>query len=546
MTDHDTNGRSRRQRSNDGRIPPHNLDAEEAAIGAALISDTAARELVEELEPSEFYRPAHQFVFGAIREQVAERGSVDIVTVSDRLRRSGHLDEIGGIEYLHELMNATPAVSAAGQYARIIGDTARLRRMLYAASDLADAAYSESDPVAAVARAQDVLVRLAVGSGKDDGSTLDVADIAALLETDLEPETATFLTRSDGTSLLYAGKMHVFQAEPSSGKSWIALAAVKEVLDLGGSAVYLDHEDTPAGILRRLRYLATDPDAMRDRLAYVRPVGRYGPAERLQMERILDRVNPDLVVIDGVGESLSRNGLSEDKADDVLRWFDLFPRPIAETGAAVLMIDHVAKDPEQRGRWARGSGAKLGAIDGASYQVKIVQPFSRNRAGAVKLVIAKDRPGGVGAIGETAALVKVEPHGAGERVMVTLEPDGTELAITDPHKPTHVMAQIAREIESAKVPLTAKSLEALVSARPRTFREALARLQTEGYVTEGTGRIKTLRLLRPYHGQTSREEPPDLDQHSAEPPQLFDDALADASADDHRAYLDALVRDPNL
>jgi hypothetical protein len=292
--------------------------------------------------------------------------------------------------------------------------------MIYAAGELSEAAYQETDPNEALSRAQDVLGRLSVD--EEESSTIDVADIAALLATDLEPEQGTFLTRSDGVALIYAGKTHVFQAEPTSGKSWLALSICLEVLDLGGSAIYLDYEDTPSGILRRLRALGASPDAMRERFIYARPIGKHGPAETRRLRRMLDDVNPDVVIIDGVGESLSRNGLSEDKADDVLRFMDLLPRPIADTGAAVVMIDHVAKDPEQRGRWARGSGAKLGAVDGASYQVKVVTPFSRKRAGAIKLVVAKDRPGQF-SIGETAAIVTIEPHGDGERVMLEVKPD---------------------------------------------------------------------------------------------------------------------------
>jgi hypothetical protein len=527
MTDQDKNRPTRKRSASDRRVPPHNIAAEQSSIGAALLSQSAATAIVERLGAGDYYKPAHQHIAHAIRRLVADGSHVDVITVSDELRRAGLLDEVGGMEYLVELQNTTPAVSAAPHYAKIVHDCAVLRRMLYAAADIADAAYSHDDPAEAVAQAQQALVSLSADSDPSAGSTLDVADLAALLETDLEPETGTFLTRTDGTSLLYAGKMHVFQAEPSSGKSWISLHAVREVLDVGGSAIYLDFEDTPSGILRRLRNLGCSVDSVRDRLVYARPVGRHGPAERLQLDRLLERMNPDLVVIDGVGESLSRNGFSEDKAEDVLRWFDLFPRPIAETGAAVLMIDHVAKDPDQRGRWARGSGAKLGAIDGASYQVKVIAPFSRHRAGAVKLVVAKDRPGQF-SIGELAAVVKIEPYAAGERVVVTVEPDGSGLSVVDTHKPTHVMAMISAAIASAKVPPTSKNLEYLIHAKPRTVHEALARLIAEGYVTETAGRVKSLRNVRPYHGPATRHTPPhpaeEADQANLldgpEPPEL--------------------------
>lgn len=530
------------KRSADNRVPPHNIEAEESLLGAALYWPPAVAVLLERLTSADFYKPAHQHIVAAIRELAAAGAHVDPVTVADRLRVSGLLDEVGGLPRLHELMAIAPTASGAASYAGIVANTAKLRRLLFTAADLADAAYAETDAFAALTKAHAALGNLAIDP--DQASTLDVADVAALLATDLVPETGSYLTRSDGTSLLYAGKTHVLQAEPSTGKSWVAVATVAEVLALGGAAVYLDCEDTPGGILKRLLNVGCASAAVAERFAYARPVGPHGLIERRALERLLDDLNPDLVVIDGVGESLSRNGFSEDKADDILRWFDLLPRPLAETGAAVLMIDHVAKDPEARGRWARGSGAKLGAIDGATYQVKLSQPFSRKRSGALRLVIAKDRPGGVGAIGETAAVVTIEPHGDGERVMLRIEPDGAALPPTDSYKPTNVMAQVWHEIDTAGAPLTAKALQALVHAKPRTIAEALARLLSEGYVAESTKRPKTLRTLRTYYGATTRSEP--LEEHEPDP-RLFEPVDEPAwLADEQREYLDHLSTHPDL
>lgn len=542
----DHNAERQGKGSNPGRVPPHNLEAEQAALGAALLSQPAAVTLVEQLVARDFYSPAHQLLFDSIRTTLGAKVSVDPITVADRLRRDGTLEQVGGMEYLSELMNATPAISAVAHYAGIVSYTSQLRRMIYAAADLVDAAYSETDPATAVARAQDALVHLGHETSGASGSTLDIADIAALLETNLEPESGMFLTRTDGLSLLYAGKMHVFQAEPSSGKSWIALHAVREVLDIGGAAIYLDLEDTGRGILGRLRALGADPHAIRDRFRYAAPTGKIGVVERMELDQLLDELNPDLVVIDGVGESLARQGLSEDKAEDVLRWMDLLPRPIAATGAAVLMIDHVAKDPEQRGRWARGSGAKLGAVDGASYQVKLDQSFARSKAGAVKLIIAKDRPGGVGAIGDIAAVVRIDPHGDGERVILSVEPFSAETALAAAHKPTNVMLTVWREIEASPVPRTAKSLEATIPAKARTIRNAVQQLLAGGYIAETPGKIKTLRILRPYHPPSSRDElppdePPEVIEMFPELPADFVDPLAD----EHAASLDYLARDPD-
>lgn len=521
----------RGKRTSDDRAPPHNIEAERAAIGVALIHHGAAESVAEIVKPADFYRPAHQHIAAAIVGLLAGDDShVDTVTVAERLRRDGLLEEIGGREYLHELQNATPAISAAAHYARIVKDSAILRRLIYTAADIADLGYgSHDDPTSAIVRAGELLSRMDPADAATL-STLEVADMAALLASDLQPEQPTLLVRSDGGALLYSGKMHVFQAEPSSGKSWLALVAVAEILTMGGAAGYLDFEDTPVGITTRLLALGVSPGAIADRFYYAQPLGRFGPAERLSLWRALDRMNLDLVVIDGVGESLAREGLSEDKADDVLRWTDLLPRPIARTGAAVLMLDHVAKDPQQRGRWARGSGAKLAAVDGVTYQIKVRTSFSRHRSGRLALVVAKDRPGGVGAIGETVAVVTIEPHAGGERVVVNLEPYTDDRAPTDTWKPSILMGKVWHALDASTAPLTATTLAALVhSDKPRMVREAVARLIAEGYIAESGKRPKVLRIVRPYTDSPADRAPA---WRGEPPPELFDPGDYEPTADE--------------
>ncbi len=117
-------------------------------LGAMLLSREAIGLVSEQgLSPSDFYRPAHQHIFDAIRALYASGGPVDTVTVADELRRAGLLDEVGGSEAMHELQNSTPAISSAGHYAKIVQDTAMLRRLIYVASDIAELAYSEPDDV---------------------------------------------------------------------------------------------------------------------------------------------------------------------------------------------------------------------------------------------------------------------------------------------------------------------------------------------------------------------------------------------------------------
>lgn len=141
--------RGSEQRGGRGRVPPHNIEAEESVLGALLLSRDAINAVGElSLSPGDFYRPANQHIFDAIRSLYGAGAPVDVVTVADELRRHGLLEQIGGAATLHELQNATPAISAAGHYAKIVQDTAILRQLIFAAGDIAELAYSEPDDVA--------------------------------------------------------------------------------------------------------------------------------------------------------------------------------------------------------------------------------------------------------------------------------------------------------------------------------------------------------------------------------------------------------------
>ncbi len=117
-------------------------------LGALLLSRDAIGAVSEAgLRPDEFYKPGHQHIFDAIRALYSSGGPVDTITVADELRRAGLLDQVGGTEALHALQNATPAISNAAHYARIVQDTAILRRLIHVAGDIAELAYGEPDDV---------------------------------------------------------------------------------------------------------------------------------------------------------------------------------------------------------------------------------------------------------------------------------------------------------------------------------------------------------------------------------------------------------------
>jgi DnaB-like helicase N terminal domain/AAA domain len=113
-------------------LEPHDLAAEQAVLGAMLLSAAEAENCLAVLGAMDFYRPAHQIVFELVQAMTAAGDAVDALTVKDRLAAAGELARIGGAPYLHTLIAAVPTAANAGHYARIVRDKAVRRRLLSA------------------------------------------------------------------------------------------------------------------------------------------------------------------------------------------------------------------------------------------------------------------------------------------------------------------------------------------------------------------------------------------------------------------------------
>jgi hypothetical protein len=112
------------------RQPPHNLEAEEAVLGAVLTAGRLLAEVAAVLEEADFYRPAHRTIWRAML-RLTDRGEpTDPVTVLGELDDSGELADVGGGPFLHTLVEAVPTVAYAGRYAQLVAETARRRRVI--------------------------------------------------------------------------------------------------------------------------------------------------------------------------------------------------------------------------------------------------------------------------------------------------------------------------------------------------------------------------------------------------------------------------------
>lgn len=494
------------QNGSAARTPPHDLEAEEAILGAAMVARPALAVLSTQLRPEDFYVPAHSDIAAALMRLHDEHAPVDPVTVADVLSRDGLLEGAGGIQKLRWLQVQTPASAHAPRYARSVAEKARLRRLLACSAELTEELYSrdhEPEP-------GPMLTNLALLSATVTAGPL-FEDIGLLLDQGVAPIEPELLVRSDGSHLLYLARMNAFQGEPGDGKTTLAYMACVQVLTAGGVVVVIDFEDTAYSGVAKILALGADPYAVRTRFHYHR-AEHLDHAARAGLVAAVLHLGPQLVVIDGVAAALAQDGLDENLAPDYLTWLDTLARPIAAGGPAVLLIDHVTKSKEDRGRWARGSGAKLAAIDGAAYSLVADPPFSRTTPGRIKLVVAKDRPGGVGPARATVALIHIEPDTLGRldwRISPSVFTDEDGKPATGPAVSDELLKAVIFVLEdlAGEGPLSKRRIAPQIRARNVTFKnlvldEALARLERDQLVICQPGPRGALLYSLPARQQT--------------------------------------------
>jgi replicative DNA helicase len=129
------------------RLPPHNVEAEEALLGSLLIDPDALFEVSAFLRPNAFYREANKWIYEAILDLNERREPVDFITLTDELRRREQLEELGGEAYLIGLINTVPTSINAASYGHIVEAAALRREMVRAAGTIANLAYDEAEDV---------------------------------------------------------------------------------------------------------------------------------------------------------------------------------------------------------------------------------------------------------------------------------------------------------------------------------------------------------------------------------------------------------------
>ncbi|AHD04026.1 replicative DNA helicase [Paenibacillus larvae] len=129
------------------RVPPQNIEAEQAVLGAILLDSDALVTAMERVSSDDFYRGSHQRIFEAMIELAQEDEPVDLITLTARLQNKQELEEAGGVTYLSELANAVPTAANVDYYAQIVEEKSMLRRLIRTATQIVSNGYASSEDV---------------------------------------------------------------------------------------------------------------------------------------------------------------------------------------------------------------------------------------------------------------------------------------------------------------------------------------------------------------------------------------------------------------
>ena len=129
------------------RIPPHDLDAERAVIGAMLVSEAAVAAVAERLTPEDFYSEVHRIIYGAMMRLYARGDPIDQLTLTNELRSVNEFEKIGGRAYVFQIVESVPTAANAGRYAEIVRGKALLRAVIDVGSRITEDAFREPEDV---------------------------------------------------------------------------------------------------------------------------------------------------------------------------------------------------------------------------------------------------------------------------------------------------------------------------------------------------------------------------------------------------------------
>ena len=420
------------------RIPPQNLDAEMAVLGSMLIDDDAIPVAAEALTSHSFYKDSHRKIFEAILNIYNNNKPVDMITVSDELKRSGLLDQVGGAGALTDFVNCVPTAANISHYAGIVKEKSILRSLITNATQIVGLSYeSDGNVDELLDRAESLIFE--ISENKKEAAFLPLKDI---IKDSIDTIDKLYQNKSHVTGIptgfidfdnktagLQISDLVVIAGRPAMGKSSFALsiaehAGVIEKIPMAFFSLEMSKEQ----LVQRMLCSHARVDAHKVRTGYIAPsdwpkltaaAGKLSEANifiddtaaisvmelRTKARRLKAQHNIQMVVLDYLQlmrGSSNREENRQQEISDISRSLKALAR---ELNVVVVAISQLSRAVEMRTdhRPQLSDLRESGAIEqDADLVVLILREEYYNakpeNIGVAEVIIAKQRNGPTGSI----------------------------------------------------------------------------------------------------------------------------------------------------
>ncbi|MEN0049030.1 MAG: replicative DNA helicase [Bacteroidota bacterium] len=283
-----------------GKLPPQAPKLEEAILGAIMLDKDAMPVVVDVLPKEAFYKPAHNKIYAAMRLLFAEGKPIDMLTVSEALKKAGDLEMVGGPFYLAELTGRVASAANIEYHSRLVSQKYMQRELIRAATRIVKDAYEDTkDVFELIAEAENAVLNISEGhtSGVENSSSLAAKFIKNLEEIrDKEDGLTGVPTGFTDIDRLFSGLQNtdfgIIAARPGMGKSALILAMAKNTADLGNAVAIFSLEMSDLQLMQRLVSLDAEIDSTSLR------TGKMQDHEWQQLETSVSRISDLPIFID--------------------------------------------------------------------------------------------------------------------------------------------------------------------------------------------------------------------------------------------------------
>jgi replicative DNA helicase len=179
------------------RIPPQNIEAEQAVLASMMLDRDAAYEVITILKPEDFYRESHGILFKSIIQLVEQGDPVDLITITEKLRQEGNLEKVGGVSNIAEIANAIGSSASILHYAQIVAEKALLRNLIRTTTNIANRSYEPGEePDSLLDDAERMILEISQKKTRDN-----LEPIANVIEDAIERLEYLYKKKSDLTGL---------------------------------------------------------------------------------------------------------------------------------------------------------------------------------------------------------------------------------------------------------------------------------------------------------------------------------------------------------